>query len=90
MIIKAVVCVAAVWMLLPHEPNLGIDRSANIPQASSVMTSIACAAISKVGMPCQPPAATATAAPTSIEQVRVSFLDRLHDVKDELRAARRE
>ncbi len=87
MIIKAVVCVAAVWMFLPHEPNLGIDSSANFPLASSIMTSVACAAIGKVDMPCLP--ASAPAARTSIEQVRVSLLDRLHDVKDELRAARR-
>mgnify|MGYP001550642735 CR=1 FL=1 len=89
MIIKAVVCVAAVWMFLPHEPNLGVDISANVPQASSIMTSVACAAIGKLGVPCLPASAPAKAEPTSIEQVRVSFLDRIHDVKDELRAARR-
>ena len=78
MIIKAVVCIAAVWMLMPHEPNLGVDRSVNSPQSNSVVTNVACAGLGKLGMPCGATSALASAAPTSIEQVRVSFLDRIH------------
>jgi len=91
MIIKALVCVAAVWMFMPHEPNVGFGNPGSSGQSySSVGSNIVCKALDMVGAPCGSPVAVQTeVAPDTIEQVRVSFLERLQRVKADLRAARR-
>jgi hypothetical protein len=90
MIIKAIICVAAVWMFMPREPDVGFGNPGNSGQSySSIGTDIACKALDMVGAPCNPIAVQAATAPDTIEQVRASFLERLQRVKADLRAARR-
>ena len=90
MIVKALVCVAAVWMFMPHEPNVGFGNPGSSGQStSSVGSNIVCKALDMVGAPCSPIAVQTEAAPGAIEQVRESFLERLQKVKTDLRAARR-
>lgn len=90
MMIKAIICVAAVWMFMPHEPNVGFGNPGSGGQSySSIGSNIACKALDMVGAPCNPIAVQTATAPDTIEQFRVSFLEKLQGVKADLRAARR-
>ena len=94
MIIKAIFVIGAMWLFMPHEPNVGYGHPASLAPSASVVSNLACKALGMVRLPCNPVADQASAeqtsaAPDTIDRTRESFLERLQDVKADLRAARR-
>jgi len=89
MIIKAIFVIGAMWLFMPHEPNVGYGNPGSLAPSASIVTNAACKALGMAGLPCSPAAEQTRAAPDTIDRTRESFLERLQDVKADLRAARR-
>ena len=86
MIIKAAVCIAAMWLFIPHEPNVGYGTPGSATPSSSIVASFGCKALAIVNLPCSPIAEQTKGAPDTFVQARESFLERLQAAKADLRA----
>lgn len=88
MILKAAVCIAAMWLFMPHEPNVGYGTPGSATPPTSIVATIGCKALAVASLPCSPVAEQSNGAPDAFVQARESFLARLQAAKADLRANR--
>ncbi len=88
MILKAALCIASLWLFMPHEPNIGYGTPGSAAPSSAIVAGIGCKALAIASLPCSPPVAQTSGAPDTFAQARESLLERLHAAKADLRANR--
>ena len=85
MILRAIFWIGLVAVLMPHEPDLGLGRP--VSPGAAMMSGMSSAL--KQGQSCSGAQAACAAAGGLLDQVKASGLQRLAQVRTEIRAAER-
>ena len=87
MILRAIFFMAAVAVLMPHEPNLGLGRPG--VSSASMMSTLA-AVVAPSAQSCRDRAMECAAASAASGQLQTAAFQSLGQIKAEIEAARRE